>query len=132
MKEENLARSTLLNCRRIYSPIGKDISSDFLQLKQKNWPRSIHNTATETGFHCLVPFMWGNDSLSPKGLCSHQYSSRVMAPWDESRATQDRDEDTNPFLKGNTGWKWQASACSGVTLSMGTKSPTCHWWENEM
>jgi len=35
MKERNLARSTLLNCRGIYSPIGKDISSDFYNLSRK-------------------------------------------------------------------------------------------------
>ena len=107
MKEKNLARSTLLNCRT-YSPIGKDISSDFYNLSRKSGQVQSITPLPRQAFTALSLFCGETIALTAKAF-THT-SAPAESPYHRMKAGPQRTEVkiTNPLLKGNTGQKWQA------------------------
>lgn len=99
MKEKNLARSTLLNCRRLYSPIGKCISSDFYNLSRKAVQVQSITLLWRQAFTALFFFCGKTIALIPK-VFSHTQPPAVVVSWDERRATEDRNEDNQPLTEG--------------------------------
>lgn len=103
---KNLARSTLLNCRRIYSPTGKDISSDFYNLSRKAGQVQSITLLPMQAFIALSLFCGEMIALTPKAHTSAPVESRYHGMKAGPQRTEM--EITNPLLKGNIGQKWQA------------------------
>lgn len=109
MKEKNLSRSTLLNCRRIYSHIGKDISSDSYNLSRKAGQVQSVTPLPRQAFTALSLFCGEMIALTPKAF-THT-SAPAESQYHGMKAGPQRTEVkiTNTLLKGNIGQKRQTS-----------------------